>query len=252
MGLNSTWVSLTAFATTACWHRASNLLRLRSKTWTWKEMSNGRDLCSSVWVWLGEEWSRKVARSMLGGGGRTESNDSVRFQAECFLRFINCCQSFCAAALHMLLWRLVLCREGKEASPKGWETDHLVRGGAPPALVCTCFCQPGHQPAKMILFSILISVSDKWVHVKAQLTPPTAQVTKAGSSGSYFTDAPFHSTKLWLIVCFWKRDHCIHYLKYISFWKCSSMMRIIHDEDSYVWSTQPPIWLYIVLSKSIK
>lgn len=43
---------------------------------------------------------------------KTESNGSVRFQAECFLRFINCCQSFCAgeccSALHMLLLRLVL------------------------------------------------------------------------------------------------------------------------------------------------
>lgn len=126
MGLNSMWVSLIVFATTACWHRASNLFMLRSKTWTWNKMSTARNLYASDWIWAGKEWSRQWRRlsrlTLLDEEGEWRQCHVLAWAS---FYIFKCCQSFCAdqrcSALHTPLLRL-----GKDASLKGWETDHLV------------------------------------------------------------------------------------------------------------------------------
>lgn len=142
-----------------------------------------------------------------------------------------------------LLLSYLGCRKRKDTFLKRWETDHLVRGEVLSVIqskctfVCGCLCQPEYQPErarsyKIISISILKSMNNKWIHIKAQLAPFTHQMTKAGSSASY------HTVHTWLtgiisfyqtiFECFWKPDHCIHYLKYICFWKWNRMIMIIH------------------------
>lgn len=81
-------------------------------------------------------------------------------------------------------------RKGKDASIKGRETDHLVRGQAGKMH----FCLPAWISArktrshKMISVSILKSMNNKWIHFKARLTPFTGPVTKAGSLGSHHAE----------------------------------------------------------------
>lgn len=166
---------------------------------------------------------------------RRGSEDSVLSASLILLNVVNRSVQTSAAPLF-------ICRSYVSGRTRLWRGERLTIWcwrRAPSQNVCACFCQPGYQPErtqphKILSLSGLKTMNNKWVHFKAPLTLFTGQETKAGSSGSFHTDALFHSTKLWLFVCFWKRDHRIHYLKCICFWKCSSMIRIIHDEDSYV------------------
>lgn len=90
----------------------------------------------------------------------------------------------CALISSYLRWRI-----GQDASLKGRETDHLVRGAARSAIQAKSpfVCQP--ESYKITSVSILKSTNNKWIHFKARLSPFTRLMTKAkGSSGSCHTE----------------------------------------------------------------
>lgn len=121
----------------------------------------------------------------------------------------------------------------------------------------TIWCEETPSPRLSAHVSASLDISRlRWFYsafrnpwaINEQLTPLTGQVTKAGSSGSYLTDALFHSDLL-----------CVSESRITA----SIIWSIFAFENAAVWwglfmmrtasGRQPPICLYIVFSlKSIK
>lgn len=119
-------------------------------------------------------------------------------------------------------------RKGKDASIKGRETDHLVRGQAGKMH----FCLPAWISArktrshKMISVSILKSMNNKWIHSFYRTGDKGGVTGVTPRRAQTLSLALFHPTKLWLFVCFAKHNHCIYDRKYFCFWKTAMIITV--------------------------